>query len=253
MAKHFCYRVYYAPSRDVLKRNCKLTSKHYFVAESLFCLQWDVVLQDVILNKKKRGINIYDQLIIFMIKSTPMNLDNVLVRINKLLFVAPSHISNIADIIHRTSSFWEKKNSSFESTFFSISSPLLRKLKFLRFFRLSCNDNNYMTYNWPNSAFFNFQEHAKQENCRQYLCILFFFFWEIRTKNPTKTKFIVEPSFFTSWTIRSEKCSWAQVQENKSIYLSIYLSIWKPFWKRVYIYIYIYPFSKRFSYREMYI
>ena len=119
----------------------------------------------------------------FMIKSTPMNLDNVLVRINKLLFVAPSHISNIADIIHRTSSFWEKKNSSFESTFFSISSPLLRKLKFLRFFRLSCNDNNYMTYNWPNSAFFNFQEHAKQENCRQYLCILFFFFekLELRT------------------------------------------------------------------------
>ena len=48
-------------------------------------------------------------------------------------------------------------------------------------------------------------------------------------------KFIVEPSFFTSWTIRSEKCSRAQVQENKSIYLSIYLSIWKPFWKRVYI------------------
>ena len=88
---------------------CKLTSKHYFVAESLFCLQWDVVLQDVILNKKKRGINIYDQPIIFMIKSTPMNLDNVLVRFNKLLFVAPSHISNIADIIHRTSSFWEKK------------------------------------------------------------------------------------------------------------------------------------------------
>ena len=131
------------------------------MAESLFCLQWDVVLQDVILNKKKRGINIYDQLIIFMIKSTPMNLDNVLVRINKLLFVAPSHISNIADIIHRTSSFWEKKNSSFENTFFSISSPLLRKLKFLRFFRLSCNDNNYMTYNWPNSAFFNFQEYAK--------------------------------------------------------------------------------------------
>ena len=72
------------------------------------------------------------------------------------------------------------------------------------------------------------------------ICAFFFFFWEIRTKNLTKTKFIVEPSFFTSWTIRSEKCSRAQLQENKSIYLSIYLSIWKPFWKRVYIYIYIY-------------
>ena len=77
--------VYYALSRGVLKRNCKLTLKHYFVAESLFSLQWDVALQDVILNKKKWGINIYDQLIIFMLKSTSMNLGNVLVRFNKLL------------------------------------------------------------------------------------------------------------------------------------------------------------------------
>ena len=30
--------VYYALSRGVLRRNCKLTSKHYFVAESLSCL-----------------------------------------------------------------------------------------------------------------------------------------------------------------------------------------------------------------------
>ena len=120
----------------VLKRNCKLTSKHYFVAESLFCLQWDVVLQDVILNKKKRGINIYDQLIIFMIKSTPMNLDNVLVRFNKLLFVAPSHISNIADIIHRTSSFWEKKNSSFENTFFFHFVCVVAEIKIFEVFPL---------------------------------------------------------------------------------------------------------------------
>ena len=47
--------VYYALSRGVLKRNCKLTSKHYFVAESLFSLQWDVALQDVILNKKSEA------------------------------------------------------------------------------------------------------------------------------------------------------------------------------------------------------
>ena len=62
------------------------------------------------------------------------------------------------------------------------------------------------------------------------------------TKNPTKKKFIVEPSFFTSWTIANEKCTRAHVQENKSTYLSIDLSIWKPFWKRVYIYIYIYTY-----------
>ena len=59
--------------------------------------------------------------------------------------------------------------------------------------------------------------------------------FQIGTKNPTKKKIIVEPSFFTSWTIANEKCTRAHVQENKSIYLSIYLSIWKPFWKRVYM------------------
>ena len=61
--------------------------------------------------------------------------------------------------------------------------------------------------------------------------------FQIGTKNPTKKKFIVEPRFFTSWTIANEKCTRAHVQENKSTYLSIYLSIWKPFWKRVCIYI----------------
>ena len=60
--------------------------------------------------------------------------------------------------------------------------------------------------------------------------------FQIGTKNPTRKKFIVEPSFFTSWTIANEKCTRAHVQENKSIYLSIHLSIWKPFWKRIYIY-----------------
>ena len=62
--------------------------------------------------------------------------------------------------------------------------------------------------------------------------------FQIRTKNPTKKKFIVVPSFFTSWTIENEKCIRAHVQHNKSIYLPIHLSIWKPFWKRVCIYIY---------------
>ena len=41
------------------------------------------------------------------------------------------------------------------------------------FFPLSCNHNNYMTYNWPNSSFFNFQDNANQENCRQCSYIIF--------------------------------------------------------------------------------
>ena len=57
--------------------------------------------------------------------------------------------------------------------------------------------------------------------------------------------------FSTSWTITSEKCTRAQVQENKSIYLSIYLSVWKPFWKRVYIYIYT-RLQKGWHFRNIY-
>ena len=41
------------------------------------------------------------------------------------------------------------------------------------FFPLTCNDNNYMTYKWPNSLFYNFQENANQENCRQCSGIYF--------------------------------------------------------------------------------
>ena len=55
------------------------------VAESLFCLQWDVALQSVILHEKRWDIKIYDQLIMVMIKSASMNLVNVLVRFNQLL------------------------------------------------------------------------------------------------------------------------------------------------------------------------
>ena len=55
------------------------------------------------------------------------------------------------------------------------------------------------------------------DNVRAFL----FFFWrvggggggQIGTKNISK--FIVEPSFFTSWTITSEKCTRAHLQENK--------------------------------------
>lgn len=82
-----------------------------------------------------------------------------------------------------------------------------KKLKSLMFFLLSCNDNNYMTYCWPNSAFFNFQNLLIKGNCRQYSCIL----------------------LLTNWNKR------AHVQKGKRIYLSIYLSIWTRCWKQAYV------------------
>ena len=48
------------------------------MAESLFCLQWAVALQAVILHEKRWDINVYDLLIMVMIKSTYMDLVNVL-------------------------------------------------------------------------------------------------------------------------------------------------------------------------------
>ena len=50
------------------------------MVESLFCLQWGVALHAVILHEKRWDININDQLIMVMIKSTSMNLVKVLVR-----------------------------------------------------------------------------------------------------------------------------------------------------------------------------
>ena len=123
--------------------------------------------------------------------------------------------------------------STVTSSFSAVSKTLFFFIS-SAFFPLSCNDNNDMTYKWPNSSFFNFQENANQENCRQYSCIIFFN-WQIATKNLTKRKNYCWTKFFHK--LDNNKCKYtrAHVQENKSIYLSIYLSIWKPFWKRVYI------------------
>ena len=147
------------------------------MAESLFCLQWDVALQAVILHKKRWDINIYEPLIMVMIKSTSMNPVNVLVRFNKLLwyFCSFPHIQ----YLHWPSYLpLRKKNSGFENTFFFSFHLPCGKNENLWWFSSypvrSCNYNNDMAYNWPNSAFFNFQKNADQENCRQYSCILFF-------------------------------------------------------------------------------
>ena len=50
--------------------------------------------------------------------------------------------------------------------------------------------------------------------------------FQIVTKNPKKKKFIVEPSFFTSWTIAGERCTRAHAQENKSIFVFIYIYLY---------------------------
>ena len=144
------------------------------MAESLFCLQWDVALQAVILHEKRWDINIYDPLIMVMIKSTSMNLVNVLVRFNQLLwyFCSFPHIQYRHPPSHFPSQ--EKKNQGFRKHFLFHFIFVVVKWKSLMIFSLSCNYNNYMTYKWPNSAFFNFQKNANQENCRQYSCILFF-------------------------------------------------------------------------------
>ena len=157
-----------------LRETVKLTYKK-FLAESLFCLQWDVALQAVILHEKRWDINMYDPLIMVMIKSTSMNLVNVLVRFNQLLwyFCSFPHIQYRHPPSHLPSQ--KKKISGFENAFFfHFISALLSKWKSLMIFSLSCDYNNDMTYNWPNSAFFNFQKNANQENCRQCWCIIFF-------------------------------------------------------------------------------
>ena len=49
--------------------------------------------------------------------------------------------------------------------------------------------------------------------------------FQIGKKNPTKKKFIVEPRFFTSWTIGNEKCT-PCARARKQNYISIYISLY---------------------------
>ena len=76
--------------------------------------------------------------------------------------------------------------------------------------------------------FFFFQYKNPLKSCSRSK-MLFTSLPQIGAKNLTKREFIVEPSFFTSWTIRNEKCARVHVQQNKTIYLSIYLCRGKPF------------------------
>ena len=86
--------------------------------------------------------------------------------------------------------------------------------------------------------------HCKFVSQGAFINGMFFSNWN---KKPDEENIYHWTEFFTSWTITSEKCTRAHVQENKSMYLSIHLSIRKPFWKRVNIYIYTKNNEKRKS------
>ena len=76
--------------------------------------------------------------------------------------------------------------------------------------------------------------------------------FQIQTKIPTERKFLIKTRFFTCWTMTSEKCTRAHVQENKSIYLSIYLS-YENLFENGCIYIYIYTRFQKGFHMERYI
>ena len=124
MTKHFHWRgvLKNALSWCILKRNCQ-TNLKTFLAESLLCLQWDVALQAVILHEKRWDINVYDPLIMVMIKSTSMNLVNVLVRFNQLLwswyFCSLPRIQYRHPPSHLPSQKKKKKSAVSKTLFFS--------------------------------------------------------------------------------------------------------------------------------------
>ena len=163
-----------ALSRAVLKRNSKLTWKHlwprvYFVlSEVLPYKLWFT-------RKKKRPKYIWPAHLDLL---NSMNLVNVLHAWSILINCSNIVASDITYPISRTlsnlaSSLSDKTNLRCRKHFFFISSALLWKPKDLRSSPLSCNNNNYITCNWPNSAFF-------AENIRQS-CTLFLSNWNKET------------------------------------------------------------------------
>ena len=104
------------------------------------------------------------------------------------------------------------------------------------FFPLSCNDNNYMTYKWPNSSFFNFQENANQENCWQYSCIIFLI--DKLEQRTWRQENLSLKHVFHKLDNNKCKCTRAHEQENKSIYIYLYISLYENLFENGYIYIY---------------
>ena len=112
----------------------------------------------------------------FVIKSTSMNLDNVLVRFNKLLWYCCS-FSRIQYRGHHSPLHLpsQKKNSGFENTFFFISSALLWKLKFFRFppYPVTTTIIWPTTDRIPHSLIFkNMQNKRIADNIHAFSCLL---------------------------------------------------------------------------------
>ena len=178
-------------------------------------------------------------MIMVMINSSSMNLVNVLVRFNQLLwyFCSFPHIQYRHPPSHLPSQ--KKKVSGFENTFFFISSALLLKWKSLMIFSLSCKYNNYLTYNWPNSAFFNFKRMQIKwiaDNIRAFTFVLTN--WN---KEPDKERIYRWGEFFHKLDNKKWKMH-TGARARKQKYIFIYISLYmKTFLKTgVYIYIYIY-------------
>ena len=155
---------------------------------------------------------------------TSMNLVNVLVRfINCYDSFAPSHISNM-DIHRHIFLLRKKKISGFENAFF---------------FHFICVVVNttiiYMTYNWPNSAFFNFQKNANQVDCRQYSCILFFI--DKLEQEPDEERIDRWTEFFhkldnTKWKMRPG------AHATKQNYISVYISVYMKTFLKTGVYVF---------------
>ena len=152
--------VYYALSKGVLKRNWKLTSNHLWPRVQYSVFSETLPYKMWFYTKKVRHKYVwpthhfYDKMYCYEPRQRlgPYRWHH-----------SPLHLSS------------QKKKLAVLKTLLFHFICVVVKIKIFEVFPLSCNDNNYMTYSWPNSAFFNFQEYAKQENSRQYSCIAIFF------------------------------------------------------------------------------
>ena len=105
------------------------------------------------------------------------------------------------------------------------------------FFPLSCNDNNYMNYKCriPHSLISKRMQIKRiVDNFRAL-----FFNWQIGAKNLTKRKFIVWPSFFTSWTITSVMHTGGRTCKKTKVYIYLYISLYENLFENGCVYIYI--------------
>ena len=193
----------------------------------------------------------YDPLIMVMIKSTSMNLVNVLVRFNQLLwyFCSFPHIQYRHPPSHLPP---PKKNQRFR--------------KHLR----CCKNENLWWFSpypvnttiiWPTTdriphslIFKRMQIKRIADNIRAFSFLLTN--WN---KEPDEERIYRWTEFFhkldnKKWKMRTG--ARARKQNYPSIYLYIYISLYENLFENgyiyIYIYIYIHPFSKRFSYREIY-